>query len=114
MVSLGRCVPIQRISAPSVADFYRFFVRPMLPVVIERVASDWPAISRWADYSYLHSTAGDASVEVEVGQNFLDPHLMQQRITLSDFIRQHLHVSCGGVNAVQLPQSRCAYTLILI
>ncbi len=67
-----------------------------MPVVLEGVASEWPAIFRWSDDSYLHSTAGDAHVDVEVGRNFLDPHLMQQRSTLSNFMRQHLHVSRIG------------------
>jgi hypothetical protein len=90
MVPLGR---IPRIVAPTVADFHRFFVKPMLPVVLEGVASAWPAMSRWADHAYLHSTAGDAQVDVEIGRSFLDPQLLQQRSTLSSFMRQHLHVS---------------------
>jgi hypothetical protein len=103
MVSLGRvCAPMQRILAPSVADFHRFFVMPMMPVVLEGIASQWPAISRWSDDAYLHSAAGDAHVDVEVGRNFLDPQLMQQRSTLSDFMRHHLHVSHSC--SMQLPQ----------
>ena len=84
-------LPIQRVRAPSVADFHRFFVKPMLPVVLVGVAAQWPAISRWCNESYLHATAGEAVVDVEVGKHFLDPQLREQRSTLSRFMRQHLH-----------------------
>jgi hypothetical protein len=65
----------------------------MLPVVLSGVAAGWPAIQRWRDVSYLHATAGNALVEVEVGSSFLDPQMQQQRCTLSDFICMHMRVS---------------------
>lgn len=67
----------------------------MLPVVLVGVASQWPAITRWCDDGYLHATAGDAHVDVEVGRSFLDPHLVQLRTTLRDFMRQHVRVRCS-------------------
>ena len=88
MAALGRCLPVQRVLPPSVADFHRFFVRPMLPVILAGVALDWPAVSRWRDEAYLHASAGDAMVDVEVGSSFLDPELQLQRNTLSGYMRQ--------------------------
>lgn len=90
MAALGRCLPVQRVLPPSVADFHRFFVRPMLPVILAGVALDWPAVSRWRDEAYLHASAGDAMVDVEVGSSFLDPELQLQRNTLSGYMRQHM------------------------
>ena len=86
--------PVLRIRAPSVMDFSRFFLRLNLPVVLEGVATDWPAITRWRDHEYLHAVAGDALVDVEVGRSFLDPRLVQQPTTLSSFMRHYLCVSC--------------------
>ena len=88
--------PVQRVRALSVADFRRFFVAPMLPVVLVGVAAEWPAIARWSDESYLQSVAGEAQVDVEVGRHFLDAQLEVQRSTLSCFMRQHLHVSASA------------------
>jgi len=109
MAALGRCAPVLRIRAPSVADFNRFFVKPMLPVVLEGAASEWPAISRWRDDKYLHAAAGEALVDVEVGRSFLDPLLQQQRISLSSFMRQHLHqrVSCPARHRAQPRHPTC-------
>ena len=90
MAALGRCLPVQRVLPPSVADFHHFFVRPMLPVILAGVALDWPAVSRWRDEAYLHASAGDAMVDVEVGSSFLDPELQLQRNTLSSYMRQHM------------------------
>ena len=89
-------ITLQRVRALSVADFRRFFVAPMLPVVLVGVAAEWPAIARWSDESYLQSVAGEAQVDVEVGRHFLDAHLEVQRSTLSCFMRQHLHVSASA------------------
>jgi len=112
--------PVQRVRALSVADFRRFFVAPMLPVVLVGVAAEWPAIARWSDESYLQSVAGEAHVDVEVGRHFLDAQLEVQRSTLSCFMRQHLHVSASArkrtaePHALQSRTSRvCSATRII-
>jgi hypothetical protein len=49
---------IERIDAPSAEEFRRRYVDGCKPVIITGVASQWPAVERWRDLSYLRRAIG--------------------------------------------------------
>ncbi len=58
--------PIPRVSEISVADFRRNFLQPGIPVIIENLAKNWRAYTKW-NWDLFKSLVG--SVEVEVYNN---------------------------------------------
>ncbi len=47
----------------------------------------WPAMTRWKDMDYLLEVAGDRTVPVEVGENYLTEGWGQQLMLVSDLLR---------------------------
>jgi len=47
----------------------------------------WPAMSKWTDMEYLSEVAGDRTVPVEVGENYLKEGWGQQLMLVSDLLR---------------------------
>ncbi|KAM2356674.1 hypothetical protein ACFX1X_005744 [Malus domestica] len=48
----------------------------------------WPARSKWNDLDYLTKVAGDRTVPVEVGKNYVYPEWKQELITFSQFLER--------------------------
>ncbi|KAK9736009.1 hypothetical protein RND81_04G244300 [Saponaria officinalis] len=59
-----------------------------LPVIISDSMSHWPARSRWNSLDYLSRVAGDRTVPVEVGKNYLCSEWKQELITFSQFLER--------------------------
>ncbi|KAL9233638.1 hypothetical protein vseg_008608 [Gypsophila vaccaria] len=59
-----------------------------LPVIISDAMSHWPARSRWNSLDYLTRVAGDRTVPVEVGKNYLCSEWKQELITFSQFLER--------------------------
>jgi Cupin-like domain len=55
---------IERIAAPTRAEFERCFVRRARPVIITGVVGGWKAASAWQDLGYLKAKAGTRKVAV--------------------------------------------------
>lgn len=53
--------PIDRVSTISKRDFMENYVKPQIPVVVERLTEDWPAYDKW-HLSYIKEIAGDKTV----------------------------------------------------
>src|SRR5690606_28309487 len=53
--------PIDRVSTISKKDFMENYVKPQIPVVVERLTEDWPAYDKW-HLSYIKEIAGDKIV----------------------------------------------------
>src|SRR6478736_2906868 len=49
-------------------ESFQPFVRASQPVVLEGLAADWPALSKWTD-DHLLAVAGDSEVDALVGRN---------------------------------------------
>ncbi|KAK1266052.1 hypothetical protein QJS04_geneDACA016332 [Acorus gramineus] len=56
------------------------------PVVIAGSMDHWPARTKWRDVDYLRRVAGDRTVPVEVGKNYLSSEWKQELITFSEFL----------------------------
>ncbi|XP_002731421.1 bifunctional peptidase and (3S)-lysyl hydroxylase Jmjd7 [Saccoglossus kowalevskii] len=54
---------------PSPLTFYREWVCPNRPVIINNAINEWPALHKWKDLDYLRNKIGDKSVSVAVTPN---------------------------------------------
>lgn len=52
---------VERVSTISAKDFQKHYVKPQIPVVIEKITADWPAYSKW-NFEYIKQVAGDKVV----------------------------------------------------
>ena len=60
------------------------------PVVLEGLATHWPAVAKWCDRAYLDDVIGDRTVPVEVGKTYVDEHWSQKLMTVREFMDQYL------------------------
>ncbi|KAM7274081.1 hypothetical protein ACFE04_028745 [Oxalis oulophora] len=58
------------------------------PVILTDCMDHWPARTKWNDLDYLSKVAGDRTVPVEVGKNYLCPEWKQELITFSEFLKR--------------------------
>uniref|UniRef100_A0A7N0V8L9 JmjC domain-containing protein n=1 Tax=Kalanchoe fedtschenkoi TaxID=63787 RepID=A0A7N0V8L9_KALFE len=58
------------------------------PVIISDSMAHWPARKKWGDMEYLKRVAGERTVPVEVGKNYLCSDWKQELITFSEFLRR--------------------------
>ena len=52
---------IERVKSISIADFVKNYVKPQIPVVIENLVDDWPAVAKW-NFDYIREKVGDKIV----------------------------------------------------
>ncbi|KAJ4799573.1 2-oxoglutarate (2OG) and Fe(II)-dependent oxygenase superfamily protein [Rhynchospora pubera] len=62
-----------------------YFLR-QIPVIITGCMDQWPACTKWKDINYLKQIAGDRTVPVEVGKNYVCTDWKQELITFSQFL----------------------------
>lgn len=90
---MGRCrlgAGIQRRPPIPREEFLRDFYTQNVPVVIEGLLQDWPALLQW-NVDYLRSRFGDCEVEVQAGRDAeeeyeIKSHLLKQRMSLRVFL----------------------------
>ncbi|KAG2271192.1 hypothetical protein Bca52824_065747 [Brassica carinata] len=58
------------------------------PVVITNCMAHWPARTKWNHLDYLTSVAGNRTVPVEVGKNYLCSDWKQELVTFSKFLER--------------------------
>ncbi|XP_022754290.1 lysine-specific demethylase JMJ30-like isoform X4 [Durio zibethinus] len=75
-------------SALSLEGFLRDAFLSGSPVIITDCMAHWPARTRWNDVDYLRRVAGDRTVPVEVGKNYLCSEWKQELITFSQFLER--------------------------
>lgn len=56
-----RLQPVDRVETISGEEFQQHFYKPMKPVVINNLAKDWPAYSKW-DWNFFKEKVGDKRV----------------------------------------------------
>ena len=88
----GSGVPIERMALPTSATDFRAIHARGRPVVLEGVASSWPAMRKWADLDWLRAQHGTRLVPVELGTLARgEEGTWGERIMcLGDFIDGHL------------------------
>ena len=58
---------VERLASPSTMESFRELQRRRAPLVLEGVANDWPALTRWVDFGWLRERHGGRLVPVELG-----------------------------------------------
>ncbi|XP_038726260.1 lysine-specific demethylase JMJ30 isoform X2 [Tripterygium wilfordii] len=81
------CKIVVKRSALSLEGFMREHFLSGCPVIISDCMAHWPATTKWS-MDYLKRVAGDRTVPVEVGKNYLCPEWKQELITFSQFLER--------------------------
>ncbi|KAL4283581.1 hypothetical protein GQ457_16G006230 [Hibiscus cannabinus] len=107
-----RILPIRSLSSKIVAKrsilsleaFLCEFFLSGSPVIITDCMAHWPATTRWNDMDYLRRVAGDRTVPVEVGKNYLCSDWKQELITFSEFLERVQSNACRSKGPTYLAQ----------
>ncbi|XP_061361400.1 lysine-specific demethylase JMJ30 [Gastrolobium bilobum] len=74
------------------------------PVIISDCMAHWPAKTKWNNIDYLLRVAGDRTVPVEVGKNYLCAEWKQELITFSEFLQRIKSYGCSPGGPTYLAQ----------
>ncbi|KAG7632006.1 JmjC domain [Arabidopsis suecica] len=82
------CKRVEKRSGLSLEGFLRDYYLPGTPVVITNSMAHWPARTKWNHLEYLNTVAGNRTVPVEVGKNYLCSDWKQELVTFSKFLER--------------------------
>ncbi|XP_043691861.1 lysine-specific demethylase JMJ30 isoform X1 [Telopea speciosissima] len=82
------CKRVEKRSSLSLEEFLCDHFLAGSPVVISNCMNHWPARTKWKDLDYLKRVAGDRTVPVEVGKNYLCTEWKQELITISQLLER--------------------------
>ncbi|KAK7257861.1 hypothetical protein RIF29_32138 [Crotalaria pallida] len=85
--SLASKIVVKR-SALSLDKFMKDHYMSGSPVIISDCMAHWPAKTKWNNIDYLQKVAGDRTIPVEVGKNYLCAEWKQELITFSEFLQR--------------------------
>ncbi|KAJ6392776.1 hypothetical protein OIU77_022291 [Salix suchowensis] len=91
-------------SGLSLEGFLREHFLSGSPVIISDCMAHWPARTKWNDMDYLKRVAGDRTVPVEVGKNYLCQEWKQELITFSEFLEKIQSNDCSSAVPTYLAQ----------
>jgi hypothetical protein len=84
---------VKRVKKISKTDFLNGFVKPQIPVVIEHLVDDWPAVKKW-DFDYFKERVGDKTVPlyddrpVDYKDGFNEPHATMKMSEYIDLLQK--------------------------
>ncbi|KAL5201171.1 hypothetical protein ABZP36_035525 [Zizania latifolia] len=88
------CKKVERRSCISLEEFICDYFLCESPVIISGCIDHWPARTKWKDIQYLKKMAGDRTVPVEVGKNYVCSEWKQELITFSQFLERMWSTGC--------------------
>ena len=101
--------PLPRLDLPPLDVFLNQHIVPRRPVILTGCMSAWPAMARWRNPAYLLGVAGDRTVPVEVGANYMADGWRTTLTTLRQFIEGVLvRQSEGGPRSASTPDDTCS------
>ncbi|KAF5195027.1 Lysine-specific demethylase jmj30 [Thalictrum thalictroides] len=98
------CKTVEEKSSLSLEGFLCDYFLSSTPVIISDGMSHWPASKKWKDINYLKTVAGDRTVPVEVGKNYLCQDWKQEMITFSQFLDRVQSNECSPPGPTYLAQ----------
>ncbi|XP_019451265.1 PREDICTED: lysine-specific demethylase JMJ30-like [Lupinus angustifolius] len=101
--SLTSKIVVKR-SALSLEGFLKDHYLSGSPVIISDCMAHWPAKMKWNNIDYLQRVAGDRTVPVEVGKNYLCAEWKQELITFSEFLQRIRSNGCSPGGPTYLAQ----------
>ncbi|KAL5220445.1 hypothetical protein ABZP36_025158 [Zizania latifolia] len=90
------CKQIERRSCISLEAFISDYFLCESPVILCGCIDHWPARTKWKDIRYLERIAGDRTVPVEVGKNYVCSEWKQELITFSQFLERMWSPDCSA------------------
>ncbi|XP_043071228.1 lysine-specific demethylase 8 isoform X2 [Drosophila grimshawi] len=81
----SRC-DIPQLNAPSILEFRNSCYQAEQPTLLLNTINHWPAISKWRDLNYLLKVAGNRTVPIEIGSNYVSDEWSQQLVKIRDFL----------------------------
>lgn len=84
---------VKRFKKISKTDFLNGFVKPQIPVVIEHLVDDWPAVKKW-NFDYFKERVGDKTVPlyddrpVDYKDGFNEPHATMKMSEYIDLLQK--------------------------
>uniref|UniRef100_A0ACD6AJF7 Uncharacterized protein n=1 Tax=Avena sativa TaxID=4498 RepID=A0ACD6AJF7_AVESA len=90
------CKQIERRTCISLEAFIHDFFLRESPVILSGCIDHWPARTKWKDIKYLERIAGDRTVPVEVGKNYVSNEWRQDLITFSQFLERMWSPDCSA------------------
>ncbi|KAJ0965105.1 hypothetical protein J5N97_026243 [Dioscorea zingiberensis] len=88
------CKIVEKCSSLSLERFVSDYFLRGCPIIISGYIDGWPARTKWKDIEYLKRIAGDRTVPVEVGKNYLCSEWKQELITFSQFLERIVSADC--------------------
>ncbi|KAL6859003.1 hypothetical protein ACP4OV_018005 [Aristida adscensionis] len=82
------CKQIERRPCISLEAFIHNYFLCESPVILSGCIDHWPARTKWRDLKYLERIAGDRTVPVEVGKNYVCTERKQELITFAQFLER--------------------------
>ncbi|KAF8103924.1 hypothetical protein N665_0182s0031 [Sinapis alba] len=82
------CGRVEKRCDLSLEGFLRDYFQTGTPVVITNCMAHWPARTKWNHLDYLTTVAGNRTVPVEVGRNYLCSDWKQELVTFSKFLER--------------------------
>ncbi|KAK8936225.1 hypothetical protein KSP39_PZI013935 [Platanthera zijinensis] len=82
------CMAVEKRPCLSLESFTCDYFLRSYPVIISDCIDHWPARKKWKKSDYLEKIAGDRTVPVEVGKNYLSSDWKQELITFSQFLER--------------------------
>ncbi|MED6209627.1 Lysine-specific demethylase jmj30 [Stylosanthes scabra] len=79
---------VEKKSGLSLDKFLKDHYLAATPVIISDCMAHWPAKMKWNNIDYLLRVAGDRTVPVEVGKNYLCTDWKQELITFSELLQR--------------------------
>ncbi|KAE9593292.1 putative [histone H3]-lysine-36 demethylase [Lupinus albus] len=101
--SLTSKIVVKR-SALSLEGFLKDHFLSCCPVIISDCMAHWPAKMKWNNIDYLQRVAGDRTIPVEVGKNYLCAEWKQELITFSEFLQRIRSNGCSPGGPTYLAQ----------
>lgn len=84
---------VDRVKQISKADFIKHYFKPQIPVVIENLVDDWPAVQNW-NFDYFRKKVGDKVVPlyddrpVDYKDGFNEPHATMKMSAYLDLLQK--------------------------
>ncbi|XP_041976051.1 bifunctional peptidase and arginyl-hydroxylase JMJD5 [Aricia agestis] len=88
-------ISLDVISCPSMESFYRDYILPDKPVILDNCMKHWPALQKWKDPNYFINVAGPRTVPIEIGKQYTDSNWTQKLVTVEEFINTYIYEKIG-------------------
>ncbi|KAI9079378.1 hypothetical protein K1719_038677 [Acacia pycnantha] len=97
-------ITVMKKSALSLERFLKDYYLSRSPIIISDCMDHWPAKAKWNNKDYLKRVAGDRTIPVEVGKNYLCAEWKQELITFSEFLQRIESPGCSSWGPTYLAQ----------